>query len=597
MAEVASSAAETQAPGKKKRRLGRKWIVLAIVVLALALLAAFLYFRSRARSEAGQSVYVTENAETRDIVKILSGSGTLKPADSYTVTTRVEGDILAAAFEEGDVVEKDAVLYEIDAEDVEKSIRQAELSLEQAQISRAQAELGLAQSRLSGSQAGLTLEQAQRSYDSASGKQYVKADTAGVVETLNFEAGDKISAGQAVAALRDSSVMKLKVPFPSDDARGFSVGQAAEVTMDSTFETLPGTIAEISPVDTVGTGNMITRTVTVEVQNPGGISAGQTATASVDGVNCASSGSFAYRAESTVVSTVSGTVTEILAPEGTLVARDQAILTVGGDYSDMVQNASDSVQNAENSVRNSEIGVQNAENNLRNSEIGIRNAELNLEKARDMLDNYTIKSPISGTIVDKQFKAGDTISSAGRVLCTIYDLSYLEMTLDIDELDISLVAVGQKVAVSADAVAGGEYEGVITKVSVAGTTVNGTTSYPVTIRLDETEGLLPGMNVDAEIIVAEAQSVLSIPNDAVSRGDLVLITADSPSAVYAAEGAAPEGYVYVPVVTGVSSDEYVEILSGLTAEDVIAYIPTTVQSYDLWTMMMMNSGMGGGFRR
>ena len=560
MAEAASSAAETQAPEKKKRRRGRKWIILVIIVLALALLAVFLFLRGRARSGAEQSEYVTENPERRDVVKILSGSGTLKPADSYTVTAMVDGDILAAGFEEGDIVEKDAVLYEFDAEDVEKNIRQAELSLEQAQISRTQAEL--------------SLEQARRSFDSTSGKQYVKADTAGVVVTLNFEVGDRISAGQVAATLRDSAVMKLKAPFPADDAKGFSVGQAAVVTMDSTFETLPGTITEVSPVDTVGAGNMITRTVTIEVNNPGGISAGQTATASVDGVSCAGSGSFAYRAESTVASTVSGTVVDILAPEGTAVARDQAVLTVGGDYSDTVRSASDS--------------VQNASNGLRNSELGIRNAELNLEKARDMLDNYTIKSPISGTIVDKQYKAGDTISGAGRALCTIYDLSYLEMTLNIDELDISAVSVGQKVTISADAVAGREYEGVITKVSVAGTTVNGTTSYPVTIRLDETEGLLPGMNADAEIIVAEANGVLSIPNEAVSRGDIVLVTAASPSAKGAVDGTAPEGYVYVPVVTGVSGDEYVEIVSGLTAEDVVAYIPTTVQSYDLLTMMMMN---------
>lgn len=561
MAEPATvTAAETEAPAKEKWKLGKKKTVILIAVLALVLLIVLLLFTGRRRGDGGQSAYVTENAERRTVVKILSGSGTLEPADSYTVMTLVEGDILTAGFEEGDVVEKDAVLYEIDAEDVSKTIRQAELSLEQ--------------SRLSYSQAELNLEQAQRSFDSTSGKQYVKADTAGVVVTLDLEVGDKISAGQAVAVLQDRSVMRLKVPFPSDDAKEIYVGQDAAVTLDSTFETLPGTVAEVSPVDTVGAGNMITRTVTVEVNNPGGLSVGQTATASVNGVNCASSGSFDYRAESTVTSTVSGTVVDILAPEGTAVSRDQAILTVGGDYSDTVRSASDSVQNASNSLRNSEIGVQNA--------------ELNLEKARDQLDNYTIKSPISGTIVDKQYKAGDTISGAGKTLCTIYDLSYLEMTLDIDELDISAVAVGQKVTVSADAVVGAEYEGIVTKVSVAGTTVNGTTSYPVTIRLDETEGLLPGMNVDAEIVVAEARDVLSIPNDAVSRGDLVLVTADSPSAKGAVEGAAPEGYVYVPVVTGVSSDEYVEIVSGLTEEDVIAYIPTTVESYDLFTMMMMN---------
>ena len=560
MAETATAAAETQVPAKKKRRPGKRGIIILIAVLVLAALAVFLLFRSRAGREAGQSAYVTENAERRTVVKTLSGSGTLKPADSYTVTTLVEGDILTAGFEEGDVVAKDAVLYEIDAEDVSKNIRQAELSLEQA--------------RLSYSQAALSLEQARRSYNSTSGKQYVKADSAGVVVTLNFREGDKISAGQAVAVLRDSAVMKLKLPFSAADAQEFYIGQDAVVTMDSTFETLPGTVAEISPVDNVGTGNMITRTVTIEVENPGGISTGQAATASVAGVSCASSGSFAYSAETTVTATVSGTVVEVLAPEGTLLARDDDILTVGGDYDDTVRSASDSVRNASNSLSNSELSVQNA--------------ELNLEKARDQLDNYTIKSPISGTIVDKQYKAGDTISGAGRTLCTIYDLSYLEMTLNIDELDISAVAVGQTVTVSADAVVGREYEGVVTKVSVAGNTVNGTTSYPVTVRLDETEGLLPGMNADAEIIVAEARDVLSIPNDAVSRGDIVLVTADSPSAGSAVEGTAPEGYVYVPVATGVSSDEYVEIVSGLTEEDVIAYIPVTVQSYDLITMMMMN---------
>ena len=42
------------------------------------------------------------------------------------------------------------------------------------------------------------------------------------------------------------------------------------------------------------------------------------------------------------------------------------------------------------------------------------------------------------------------------------------------------------------------YTGVVTKVSVAGTTSGGATTYPVTIRIDETDGLLPGMNVDAD---------------------------------------------------------------------------------------------------
>lgn len=231
-----------------------------------------------------------------------------------------------------------------------------------------------------------------------------------------------------------------------------------------------------------------------------------------------------------------------------------------------------------------------------------------MENTQKQLENYTITSPISGTVIDKEYKAGDTVES-GKTLCTIYDLSYLEMTLNIDELDISTVAVGQTVQITAEAVEDKIFTGVVTKVSVAGTTSGGITSYPVTVRIDETDGLLPGMNVDAEIVLEEAADTLAIPSSAVTRGSgntsLVLITRNSPSAENAVEQEAPEGYVYVQVETGISDDSYVQILSGLQEGDTVAYITRTTES---GSMMMggmpgamggdmpsgMPSGMGGG---
>ena len=56
---------------------------------------------------------------------------------------------------------------------------------------------------------------------------------------------------------------------------------------------------------------------------------------------------------------------------------------------------------------------------------------------------------------------------------------------------------------------------------------------------------------------------------AVSRGDMVLVTANSPSAVNALDQEAPEGYVYVPVETGVSDNSYIEVLSGLQEGDTV----------------------------
>ena len=84
-------------------------------------------------------------------------------------------------------------------------------------------------------------------------------------------------------------------------------------------------------------------------------------------------------------------------------------------------------------------------------------------------------------------------------MCVIYDLSYLEMTLDVDELDILDIAVGQKAEITADAISDRTFEGVVTSISSAGTTSGGTTTYPVTIRIDDTGSLMPGMNATAAL--------------------------------------------------------------------------------------------------
>ena len=150
------------------------------------------------------------------------------------------------------------------------------------------------------------------------------------------------------------------------------------------------------------------------------------------------------------------------------------------------------------------------------------------------------------------------------MLCTIYDLSYLTMTLSVDELDIASIEVGQSVSIVADAVEDTTYTGTVTKVSVAGTSSGSATTYPVTIRIDETDGLLPGMSVDATIELASAEDVLAIPSAALNRGDTVLVTADSPSAANGTlvESTTEDGedYYSVEVTTGVSGDDYIEIV-------------------------------------
>lgn len=171
-----------------------------------------------------------------------------------------------------------------------------------------------------------------------------------------------------------------------------------------------------------------------------------------------------------------------------------------------------------------------------NASDNLRSAELSVEDTQKQVDDYTITAPISGTIISKDVKVGDTVGTStatADTMCVIYDMSYLEMTLNVDELDILNIKEGQKATITADAVSGQTFEGVVTSISKAGTTTGGTTTYPVTIRIDEMGDLLPGMNATAEIVTESADNVLSVPNAAITRGNYVLVTKDSPSAANA----------------------------------------------------------------
>lgn len=102
------------------------------------------------------------------------------------------------------------------------------------------------------------------------------------------------------------------------------------------------------------------------------------------------------------------------------------------------------------------------------------------------------------------------------------------MVINVDLAADQLPDCGPEGAITAD-VQDKNYVGTVTRVSMKGTSNGGTTTYLVTIRIDETDGLRPGMNANAEIVVAEAANALTVPNAAIVRGGYVLVTQDSPA--------------------------------------------------------------------
>lgn len=517
--EIALQEAEMPQKGLKPflRKNGKRLVaVLVVLVLLIALFAP----KGKKKAVSAETQYTTVSPENRDITNVYSASGTLSAANAYTVKPLVKGEVLTADFEVGDTVEKGDVLYTIDSSDVISGVEKA----------------------------ALNLNQAQRSYDDAVDAQYIRTDIGGTVASFKVRVGDVVTAGQEVAAIRDDTTLLLSLEFPAADAANFTVGQGAEVLLDSTFEAIGGTVQSVSGADTLSSGNLLVRTVTIAVKNTGNLTAAQAATATINGVSALSSARFSYQREQTVTAQQNGTVSALCVKEGAQVSADTALIQLSGDnLTKQVQNASDS----------------------------LRSAELSVEDTQKQVDDYTITAPISGTIISKDVKVGDTVgtsASSVETMCVIYDMSYLEMTLNVDELEILSIKEGQEATITADAIPNQTFRGVVTSVSKSGTTTGGTTTYPVTIRIDEMGDLLPGMNATAEIVTESAEDTLSVPNEAIVRGNYVLVTKDSPSAANADDSmTAPEGYVYVKVTTGVSDDDYIAVTSGLQAGDTVAY--------------------------
>lgn len=506
--------------GPKKRR---KWIKRVLVIAAVLALLFWIVVRPMLGGTAAVSgAYQTAQVQRQDLTVSVSGSGTVTPIESYQVSALVTGEILESPFEDGDQVEKDQLLYRIDPGSAQTALQQAQLSVQQAQMN----------------------------YDTLASSLQVKAIGGGVVQTLHVQEGDLVSAGTAIADITDTSTMTLTVPFQAGDAAHISAGQTAQVTLSGTLETLSGTVESVASADQVGNGGALVRQVKIRLTNPGALTETTSATARVGTYACAAGGTLSPQLRQTISAAASGEITNLNVSVGSRVSAGTVLAAIGGE---------------------------SAENSLADAALAVQNAQLSLQSAQEALDSYTITSPISGTVIEKNLKAGDQLNGGDSgAMAVIYDLSQLELQMDVSELDIGQIQPGQTVEITAEALPGQTFTGVVEKVSVNGTTTDGFTTYPVTILLSEYGDLNPGMNVSAHIIVERAENALCVPAEAVNSDGTVLVAGEGAFAEDGVTIADPSKIESRPVTLGRGSQDFVEITSGLEeGETVLLPIQST----------------------
>lgn len=146
-------------------------------------------------------------------------------------------------------------------------------------------------------------------------------------------------------------------------------------------------------------------------------------------------------------------------------------------------------------------------------------AEARVAAAQSTLNMAFLAAPFDGTITQAEPSVGDQIS-AGSVAFRIDDISQLLVDVQVSEVDINSVSVGQAATLTFDAILGKEYHGEVVEVGQAGDTVQGVVNFIVTVELtDADEFVKPGMTAAVNVVVKEENDVLLIPNRAVRLVD------------------------------------------------------------------------------
>lgn len=553
---------ETGIQKAPKKGRPKKKGVLVLIIGAAVLAAVFglwlLKSRSARTSSEGVQGQRTAVVTKGTITSELSSSGVISPKDTYSLTALVEGEVISADFEEGDQVTEGQILYQIDVSSMESELKSASTSLERAQKK---------------------YEKAQEDYNEAvsdySGNTY-KATRTGYIRELNIQAGNQVGQNTDIASIYNDQIMKIRVPFLAQEAAAIGAGNQAVLTLTDTEEQINGVVTAVSNMDEVLDGGRIVRYVTIEAANPGGLTSSHSAVAEINGMVCTAEGSFEAATDLVMKADLPSSVEveAMLVHEGDYVTEGTPIFRIASkDAEDLLDTYQDAMAQAEESLES---------------------AQSKVDSTKESYDNYTITAPISGQVITKSVKEGDTISrnsgSSDTTLAVIYDLSQLTFEMSVDELDVRSVQVGQKVSVTADALEGQTFAGTVTNVSLESVQSNGVTNYPVTVTLDETGDLLPGMNVDGVILLDQTEDALMIPIDSLMRGNRVYVKDDT---VKEAAGSVPAGFRAVEVETGLTNDDYVEIVSGLSEGEEV-YVNESSKSTDAFMMGVPGGGMGGG---
>lgn len=562
---------------------------IAIGVVAAAILGGGGFFAYTKLNNAPSAVSdETAFSSIGFLETYVEGYGQTAAKRSEDLGKDIKGTVTEVLVAPGDQVTAGDTLLKIDADETRKELDEAMDAQEDARegIESAQRSLRSASEKASALRvtapfAGKLIPPGQANAESTEG------ETTTAVSELRVQPGDDLDAGTVIGLLVDDSTLRVPLYFSYAYIDKITEGMPASVSVAYTMTSVYATVEKVEKIERISPDGTKTFRVTLAFDNPGTLTKDMDATGSIeiDGqqVAPADTGKIEYNREKELTLESGGTVTAVDGLSYYRFTEGQTILQLSNpDVTDAVASASASVEAQQKMFEQKQKRV---------------------EELQKLLEEATIVSPIDGIVIDVPVSEGEKVDGT-KAVCTVADLSSIVVNASIPEIDIDKVEVGQPVQLSMDS--GDMFTGSVMSVSMKAETSEGSRggtsiSFPIVIAVDESpeQTLSPNRSLEFKITTATREDCVTVPSSA------VVYTADG-AAVYVkpAEGQefenaepvpegseVPEGFVLVPIETGISDADNTEVVSGI-GDGVEVFLAAPQDAYEQYEQQMASASVG-----
>ena len=518
-------------PGGKGRKKMIKRLIALAVIAALVGGTGFGMWYLVFREDKAASKPLTDMAGINTIQSVVQGYGNAVPKESAAITLNAAGTVQEVYVSVGQTVYAGDPLYTIDSQTARDNLQKAQEEMNKL------------------------LEEANNLT--------VRAPFAGkLMEVQEFQPDQEVSVGTKIATLVNDRKLKLSLYFSYAYENDIRTGQSVQVTIPAVMQAFDGRVEKINKVSYISPEGGVYFEAVIVFDNPGTLSEKMDASA--------------------VLSTA----------DGTDIYPYQNGQTQFYETRDVLTKAGGPVTGQGNLLNYANVGEGEALLYLGSDTIDekIRTQQEVLDKAQEAMGNFNAVAPIDGQVFSCTLEPGQNVKEGDTVI-TISNTTTMVVDIQVDSRNIGFIQAGMTMELTDDY--GNPVMGTVTNVAMQGEVGTGTTTYPVTLEVDNSGGTIyNGSWLNYKLVTAESVDCITVPNQCIKRVNdtegnpqtVVFIQADSKpdNAVEVdtssmGEGTsttdrlptAADGFWPVPVTTGLSDVYNCEITEGLEADTVV----------------------------